>query len=154
MYKGRPFERDIGLEGQAIRVRGIVADEGYILAVDALGLEIKLGTTQFGMDEKGKFAVLEKGEQLESDGSMVKIEPYSEEPFPGADVALSRLEISVTMVGSDKAVQVHEGICRLANIDPGKVNLIVPHEWSFSVYFDSFGNVEGSGHSGLLKLKE
>ena len=154
MYKVRPFERDIGLEGQAIRVRGIVADKGYILAVDALGLEVKLGTPQFGMDEKGKFAVLEEGEQLEFDESIVKIEPFSEEPYEGTHFAPSGLKISVMMVASDKTVQVHEGICRLANIDPNKVNLIVPHEWSFSVYFDSFGNVEGSGHSGLLKPEE
>jgi hypothetical protein len=155
MYKVRPFERDIGIEGQAIRVRGIVADKGYILAVDAFGLEIKLGTTQFGMDEKGKFAVLEKGEQLVSDGSIVvEIEPYSEEPYMDTHFAPSGLEISVKMVASDKTVQAHEGICRSAGVDLGQVNLLVPHDWSFSVYFDSVGNVEGAGHSGLLKPEE
>lgn len=147
MCKVRPFERDIGLEGLAIRVRGIVVDKGYILAADSIGLEIKLGTTHIGMDEKGKFAVLEKGEQLEADGSIVKVESYSEEPFPGTQVAFSRLEISVTMVASDKTVQTHERICRLANVDSGRVNLIVPPDWSFSVYFDSFGNVEGASSS-------
>ena len=96
------------------------------------------------MDEKGKFAVLEEREDLESNGSIVRIEPYSEEPFPDTNVASSGLKISVTMRASDKTVQAHERICGLANVDPGQVNLIVPPDWSFSVYFNWAGNVDGS----------
>ena len=145
MCKVRSFERDIWLDNRTVRARGIVTDRGYILAVDSIGLEIGLSASQIGMDEKGKFAVLEKGEHLISDGSIVvEIEPYSEEPYPDTHFSPSGLEISVKMVASDKTVQAHEGICRSAGVDPGQVNLIVPHDWSFSVYFDWVGNVEGA----------
>jgi hypothetical protein len=149
MCKVRPFERDIWLEDRTIRVRGIVTNKGYILAADSVGLEIKLSATHTGMDEKGKFAVLEEGEQLKSDGSIVKVEQYSEEPFPGTDFAPSGLEISVTMVASDKTKQTYEDIFRSDNIDPGKVNLIVPNEWSFSIYYNSVGNVDGLAFHGM-----
>ena len=76
MCKVRSFERDIWLDNRTVRARGIVTDRGYILAVDSIRLEIGLSASQIGMDEKGKFAVLEKGEHLISDGSIVvEIEP-------------------------------------------------------------------------------
>ena len=144
MCKVRSFERDVWVDDRPVRARGIVTSKGYILASDSIGLEVKLAATQIGMDERGGFAVLEKGEQLQSDGSVVTIEPYSEEPYPDTHFAPSGLKISVAKIASDETVQVHEGICRLANVDPGKVNLIVPHDWSFSVYFNRVGDVDGS----------
>ena len=103
--QGQTIRTDIGLEDRTIRVRGIVTDKDYILASDSIGLEIKLGTSHIGMDEKGKFAVLEKYEQIERDGSIVKVEPYSEELVPNTDILSSGVEISVTMVAFDKTRQ-------------------------------------------------
>lgn len=134
--KVRPFERNIGFGDQTIRVRGVVGDNGYILAADSIGFEIKLRTLEIGRDEKGQFAVLEKGEDVRRDGAIVKVEPGD-----------SGLEISVAKVAPDETIHMAQEVCRLNHVDPGAVNLIVPNDWSISVFFDRAGNIDGSACS-------
>ncbi len=152
MWKVRSFERDIPLEDSTIRVRGIVMNQGYILAVDSVGIEVKIGASEFGKDERGEYAVLESGEWFGCNGSVVKIEPSSEEPYPGTNFTPSGLKLSVMMPSSDKTVQAHEETCCRANIDLNKVNLFVPNGWSSSIYYNCVGNADGVASCDLEKL--
>ena len=97
-------------------------------------LEVRLFLSQVGRDEKGEFVFLKRGEWLESDGAIVKVQQKDE-----------GTEISVTVVASDETVEVLERICAQGNVDPRKANLIVPNDRSFSICFGRTGNVEELG---------
>ena len=139
--KIRPFmehvqrERDLPL----LEISGRIESEQFVVSV--LGYEVTLDTAMVGEDESGPYALVKEYEKILPNGFQMRIETEFDENLPPG------LVIRVFFEGvSREAAKQH---LQSRGIDPRNVNLVAPHERSFSVYFGANGKTNGTSSSYL-----
>lgn len=142
----RPFHEFIEHgEGRPVsELRGRI-ERGRFMVV-FMGEQISLATVASGSDKFGQYARVHEGELSFANGFRLRVEVDPEEPFmPGEKPSLGCHIMVYTGGRSDSALQ---AVLQATGLDPKSFNLLTPHEKSFSVYFNSAGNVNGRGSSG------
>ncbi|MEX2491983.1 MAG: hypothetical protein WD425_09510 [Nitrospirales bacterium] len=147
--KVRPFEENLEVSSSVYQVRGIIDCNRFVITSVLLRIEVE--TSEIGKDEKGPFAILTELEYIEPDGTLLSVEHEGSESWSDGYKDRHGLIISKAKPVSSKTIgdlEVH-AVCHTGYL-PSAMNLIVPPEWSFSVYFNSIGNFDGFGICGHL----
>lgn len=147
--KVRPFERDLEVSGPTYRVRGTIESNRFVITSVLIRIEVEI--SEIGEDDTGPFVILTERECVEPDGTLLSVEHESSEPWPDGykpepGLVISKAKPAPSSTRGDIEVQ---AVC-LTGYLPSAMNLIVPHEWSFSVYIDSMGNIDGISAFGHL----
>lgn len=147
--KVRPFERDLEVSGSAYRVRGSIESNRFVITSVLIRIEVEV--SEIGEDDRGSFVILTERECVEPDGTLLSVEHEGSDPWPDGykprpGLVITKAKPAPSSTRGDIEVK---AVC-LTGYLPNAMNLIVPHEWSFSVYFDSMGNIDGIGASGHI----
>lgn len=144
-FRIRPFRQHIERGASTPTLEMVGRIEGSRAIVEAVGQRVELATVEVGEDERGPYAVVSESEQPLPDGFRLVAEVELEEDSPPGGHINLRLE------GRHREVAKEE--LRRRGIDPDSVNLLVPAERSYSVYFDCDGNINGDGSSYASDLR-
>ena len=139
--KFRAFEELLQVPGtpNVWKVSGTIADGTFVVSVTPLNMTVSIVADDVDEDDWGTFAMLHSHQQDLVDGWVLRIEfncdklDVNDPEEPGA--ALSFL------IPGDRST--YTAAAARQGVDPAKVNLIVPIQAGFTIYFNSEGKVDG-----------
>lgn len=135
--KIRPFEEyfESAPQKPAVVMTGRVEEGAFV--VTALGRAVRLAVEEVGADERGSYAILadEQTLQVVGDFRLEVLHEYDE------DLGASGAELR--LVCDREALLMATAAARAQGINTEKINLIVPPDAVYSVYFNGDGIRDG-----------
>ena len=135
-FKVRPFRK---LEEYGVSMEGRLVASRYVFVVN--GVEYALDTLESGSDSSGPYAVIAEGERDLGLNLFIRVELDTDEV--SASLGL-KPGCSVSLIHRHPPELINAEL-RQRNIDPEKVNVVVPPRFCYSVDFNSNGGLCGWG---------